>query len=450
MTHLTNRWPSLGRSRDRALFLGAALLALVACDRGGTKSAPANDAAANATAANATAAGAPTAGTSAAPIPVPYPHATEVIGTVRESYDGTLSDEMAVHTFRNIDRLFPTRAIAPAATPGELPPRTHPLPAITFPAKGAMHTLDEYLAGNRVAAILVLSRDSIALERYFFGNDRRTRWMSMSIAKSITSTLIGAAIHDGSIGSVNDMVTRYVPALAGTAYDGVSIRDVLMMASGVKWIETYTDSSSDRRHLLEAQIAQQPGAALAVMAKLPRAAPPGTRHNYSTGETQVAAEILHGAVKEPLATYLSARIWRPMGMEAEGRWWLASPDGIEIGGSGISATLRDYGRFGLFVEHDGVANGVRILPEGWVHEAGSPKVLKNGKRLSYGYMWWIPESEVARRDGAFAAEGIHGQYVYVDPAAHVVIVVWSAQPKPVGGEVYDDLAVFDAIVAALR
>ncbi len=321
---------------------------------------------------------------------------------------------------------------------------------MTFGAKGATHTLDDYLRENRVAAILVLAHDSVAMERYFFGNTERTRWMSMSIAKSVTSTLIGAAIHDGSIGSVNDQVTRYVPALTGTAYDGVSIRDVLMMSSGVKWNETYTDSSSDRRHLLEAQIAQKPGAALEVMAKLPRAAPPGTRHNYSTGETQVAAEILHGAVKQPLATYLSERIWQPMGMEAEANWWLASPDGIEIGGSGISATLRDYGRFGLFVLHDGVARGVRILPEGWVREATSPKTLRDGTKLSYGYMWWIPESEVARRDGAFAAEGIHGQFVYVDPAAQVVIVVWSAQPKPLGGDVYDDLTVFDAIVTALR
>lgn len=415
---------------DRTLAAAVSVLALVGCGRGGAR-APAPD-------------------STVATAPAAYPHATEAIGTVRESYDGTLSDSMSVHTFRNIDRLFPTRAIAPSATPSALPKRGVPMPAVTFSAKGATHTLDDYLSGNRVAAILVLAHDSIALERYFFGNTERTRWMSMSIAKSVTSTLIGAAIHDGAIGSVNDMVTRYVPELKGTAYDGVSIRDVLMMSSGVKWIETYTDSTSDRRHLLEAQIAQQPGAALNVMAKLPRAAPPGTKHNYSTGETQVAAEILHGAIKRPLATYLSEKIWQPMGMEAEANWWLASPDGIEIGGSGISATLRDYGRFGLLMQHDGVANGVRVLPEGWVRDAGSPKVLKGGTPLDYGYMWWIPESPDARKDGAFAAEGIHGQYVYVDPTAKVVVVVWSAQPKPLGDEVYDDLTVFDAIVKAVR
>ncbi|MEP7382227.1 MAG: serine hydrolase [Gemmatimonadota bacterium] len=425
MMHTTELSSGIGSTRRARRWCLVLALALTACDRGGT-------------------------GSAAASAPAPYPHANEPIGTVRESYDGTLSDEMAVHTFRNIDRLFPTRGIEAGPTSSALPARAQPLPPVTFESKGATHSIEDYFRDNRVAAILVLDHDSIALERYFFGNSQQTRWMSMSIAKSITSTLIGAAIHDGAIGSVDDSVTHYVPALEGTAYEGATIRDVLMMSSGVKWIETYTDSTSDRRHLLEAQISQVPGSALSVMAKLPRAASPGTRNNYSTGETQVAAEILHGAIHRSLSSYLSERIWQPMGMEAEARWWLDSPDGIEIGGSGISATLRDYGRFGLFLLHDGVANGVRILPEGWAQKAGSAKMLRDGTRLPYGYMWWIPPSAAARRDGAFAAEGIHGQYVFVDPAAKVVIVVWSAQPKPTGGEVYDDLAVFDAIVAALR
>ncbi len=381
---------------------------------------------------------------------LPYPHAAEPIGTVRQSYDGALSAELAVHTFRNIDRLFPTRRIAPADAPRPLPKASRPLGAVRFTQDGTSHALNDYLRGNRVAALLVLKDGAIAHEQYLLGNTPRTRWMSMSVAKSITSTLIGAAIHDGAIGSVHDPVIRYVPSLTGSAYDGASIRDVLMMSSGVQWDETYTDPRSDRRALLEAQIAQVPGAALAVMAKLPRAAAPGTRHNYSTGETQVAAEILRGAVQRPLATYLSERIWRPMGMEAEARWWLDSPDGIEIGGSGISATLRDYGRFGQFMLDDGVVDGVRYLPEGWAREAGSAKALRDGTVLPYGYMWWIPESAAAARDSAYVAEGIHGQFVYINPAARVVIVVWSALPRPTGGGTFDDMRVLDAIVEAVR
>jgi CubicO group peptidase (beta-lactamase class C family) len=223
-----------------------------------------------------------------------------------------------------------------------------------------------------------------------------------------------------------------------------------MMSSGVRWSERYTDPTSDRRRLLEAQISQVPGSALAVMRSLPLAAPPGTVNNYSTGETQVLAEVLRGAVGRPLAEYLSERIWRPAGMEAEARWWLDSPDGVEIGGSGISATLRDYARFGQFVLEEGVVEGRTILPRGWMKEAGAPTSLRDGSPLDYGYMWWTAMRPEARRDGAYSAEGIHGQYVYVNPAARVVIVVWSAQPKPTGGAVVDDHAFFAAVVAALR
>ena len=194
--------------------------------------------------------------------------------------------------FRSIDRLFPTRLIAHAAHPHPLPPATQSLGDVHFSDRGKNYDLEHYMTLNRVAGLLVLDHGHVALERYRFGNSPRTRWMSMSMAKSITSTLIGAAVRQGSISGLGDSVTHYVPALRGSAYDGVSIRDVLQMASGARWNETYTDPTSDRRHLLEAQIAQVPGAALAVMRALPRAHPPGTVFNYNTGETQVAAEVL--------------------------------------------------------------------------------------------------------------------------------------------------------------
>jgi CubicO group peptidase (beta-lactamase class C family) len=364
----------------------------------------------------------------------PYPHAAEPIGTVRQIYDGVLTPELAVNTFRNIDRLFPTRTVARASRPWPLPPAATPL--------GDVRGLEEYLELNRVAGLLVLKNGRIALERYRFGNTERTRWMSMSVAKSITSTLFGAALKQGHITALSDSVTRYVPALRGSAYEGVTVRDILMMASGVRWNETYTDPRSDRRRLLEAQISQVRGSAMAVMRSLPRAAAPGTVNNYSTGETQVAAEMLRSAVGRPLATYLSDRIWSRFGMEADATWWLDSPDGVEIGGSGLSATLRDYGRFGLFLLHGGVAGGEAILPDGWIHEATSGK--------EYGYLWWTGTTAASRRDGAYAAEGIYGQWLYINPAAQVVIVVWSAQAKPTGGAVIDDWLFFDTVVEALR
>lgn len=385
--------------------------------------------------------------TSPSPVTGDGSHGTQPIGTVRQMYDGVLTPEMAVNTFRNIDRLFPTRKVAAGPAPKPLPRAATPLTTVSFNDNGRRYDLDDYLELNRVAALLVLKDDSVKLELYRYGNTENTRWMSMSIAKSITSTLIGAALKDGHIASLSDPVTKYVPSLAGSAYDSVSVRDVLMMSSGVRWNEAYTDPKSDRRRLLEAQISQVPGSALAVMRGLARAAEPGTLNNYSTGETQVAAEILRGAVKRPLATYLSERIWSRFGMEADANWWLDSPDGVEMGGSGFSATLRDYGRFGLFFLNGGGAAGEAILPAGWTQEAASPKVLRDGTPLKYGYLWWTAATPASQRDGAFAALGIHGQFLYVNPVAKVVIVVWGAQPTPTGGGVINDWTFCDAVVA---
>ncbi|MEZ2299161.1 serine hydrolase domain-containing protein [Variovorax sp. RCC_210] len=379
-----------------------------------------------------------------------YPHANEPIGTVRQIYDGALSADLAVNTYRNIDRLFPTRTIEPGGTPYPLPAAPTPLTQLSFTANGNTYALADFLTVNRVAALLVLKNGNVVNETYRYGNTAKTRWMSMSVAKSVTSTLIGAAVKDGYIASIDDQVVKYVPRLAGSAYDGATVRDVLMMASGAKWNETYTDPASDRRQLLEAQISQKAGSAMDLMSKLPRAAAPGSVYNYSTGETQVAGEIVHNAVKKPLAQYLSEKIWSKVGMESQANWWLDSPDGVEIGGSGISATLRDYARFGLFVMNDGVAAGQQVVPAGWIAQAGSPKVLSTGKPISYGYLWWIPPSGPSAADGAFYATGIMGQYIYINRKEQVVVVIWGAQTDPAGNGSLPVVPFFDAVVAALK
>lgn len=383
----------------------------------------------------------------------PNPHASDSIGSVREIYDGVLTPEMAVNTFRNIDRLFPTRIVSRSTAPLPLPPADVPLDAVTTTHRGLSYTLDQVIELNRVAGILVLQDGRVKLERYLLGNTERTRWMSMSIAKSITSTLIGAAVKEGRITALTDPVTKYVPSLAGSAYDGASVRDVLMMASGAAWTEAYTDPTSDRRRLLEAQISQRPGSAMEVMQSLPRAAAPGTKHTYSTGEIQVAAEIVRAAAGTSLSAYLGERIWSRVGMEADANWWLDSPDGVEIGGSGFSATLRDYGRFGLFILGGGIARGEAVLPDGWVAEATSPKVLGPPNRavpLDYGYLWWTGTTTTDRRDRAFGAEGIHGQFIYLNPRKRLVIVLWSARPRPEGGAVVDEWTFFNAVANALE
>jgi len=379
------------------------------------------------------------------------PHSAEPIGTVREMYDGRLTPVLAAQTFRNIDRLFPSRRVARGDAVSPLPELPNRLNQPSCTVGDTVHSLDEYFAQNRVTALLVLKRGQIALERYAAGNTAETRWMSMSMAKSVTSTLIGIALREGKIRSLNDDVTDYVPSLRGSAYQGVTIRHMLMMSSGVRWNETYTDSSSDRRHLLEAQLGQRAGAPMALMATLPRAAKPGSVLNYSTGETLVAGAVVRGAVGTSLSTYLSERLWKPLGMQSDATWWLDAPEGQEIAGSGLSATLRDFGRFGLFIMHDGIIDGKQLLPDGWVTEAGSSKTLSSGVRSQYGYMWW-PVDAVAGsiNDGAFTAQGIFGQWIYVNRREQVVIVQWSAQTQPSGGDRINPELCFAAMADSLR
>ena len=377
------------------------------------------------------------------------PHASEPIGTVQQIYDGALPESLRVSTFRNIDRLFPSRTVARGSKVYPLP-AGKPLQDVKFVSNGNAYDLDDYVSSNWVTGLLVIKDGRIALERYGSGNTEKTRWMSMSVVKSFTASLVGAAIQDGHIRGLDDPVTDYLPQLRGSAYDGVTIRNLVQMASGVKWDETYTDPASDRRRMLEVQNAQKPGGILELMAKLPRAAEPGTRWNYSTGETQIVGALVRAVVGKPLAQYFSERIWARFGMESDATWWLELPDGLEIGGSGLSARLRDYGRLGLFLLGGGRAGGEQILPQGWVREAGSRKEI-GSRTVDYGYMLWpIPNAAGTINEDAFEARGIFGQHIYVNPAENVVIVVWGALPKPTGNVGIDDNDFFAAATLALH
>jgi CubicO group peptidase (beta-lactamase class C family) len=372
------------------------------------------------------------------------------VATVREVYDGTMTSDVQVNTFRHIERLFPTRVVRHGAQVASLPKRARQLGNFTFKSAGKPYDLIDFMALDRVTGLLVLKDGQIAYEDYEMGNDANARWISMSLVKTMTSSMIGAAIQDGFIKSIDDPVTKYLPQFKGSAYDGVSIRNLVQMASGVKWDETYTDPKSDRRAMLDAQIAQKPGAILALMAKLPRGGAPGSVWNYSTGETYVAGAVLRAAVGKPIAQYLSERIWIPAGMESDAVWWLDSPDGQEIGGGGLAATLRDYGRFGLLLMNDGVVGGKRILPEGWVREASSSKMV-GGKKVDYGYFIWpIDAAAGSTNFGAYEAIGIFGQYIYVNPREHVVAVMWGAQPKPVDKETIANEDFFAGVAEAVR
>lgn len=364
---------------------------------------------------------------------------------------GKMRPAVVVETLSHFDQLFPSGKVARAGAVRTLARRREPFPDFQFEDHGRTFDLNDYLATNRVAGLLVLKDGTVAFENYELGIGSQTRWASCSIAKSIASTLLGAALKDGDIASLDDPVSRYVPALRSGGYETVSVRNVLMMASGVRWNETYTDPQSDRRRLLEVQLRMEPGGVLRHMSGLSRVAAPGSAWAYNTGESYVMGAIIEGATRRSLVDYLSEKIWSKAGMEQDATWWLESPEGMVFAGSGMSATLRDYGRFGQFVLDGGQLNGVQIVPDGWFAQAGAPQVIA-GKVVDYGYMWWIPPQTDPMHIGAFQAEGVFGQFIYLNPRERLVIVVLSARPKPsvVSRVELTDETFFAAVARALQ
>lgn len=380
------------------------------------------------------------------------------VADIRQVLDGRMTPDVEVNTFEQSQRLYPFKTVRRGASVRALARAERPLGALAFQSNGRSHDLFDYLADDRIAGLLILKDGKVVTEDYELGLTPAMRWASWSMAKSVSSTLIGAALEQGLIRSLGDPVSRYVPALRGSAYDAVSIRDVLRMASGVGWSETYTDPASDCRRLTDAQLLHQPGASMQFMATLRRASPPGTVWNYNSGEANIAGAILEGATGKPLGTYLAETLWAPLGMESDATWWTESPGGMGLSGVGLGATLRDYARFGLFVQNDGVIDGRRVVPAGWFREAGSPQVI-GGKSVDYGYLWWpVPAGDPnnsgiagdAIEAGSFQALGIFGQHLYINSREKLVIVVLSARPKPVATPPIRDLDFFTAVAHQLH
>jgi CubicO group peptidase (beta-lactamase class C family) len=370
--------------------------------------------------------------------------------SVRRAYEGSLMPDELVTMFRDPTPAFATRTVKRGNNVRPLPDGRELNTDFTFRSNGAEFDFVDYVSRNRVAGLLVLDDGKIALELFQLANDSRTHWLSMSLAKSISSTLVGAAVRDGHIASIEAPITQYLPELAGSGYDGVSIRHILQMTSGVRWDDTHTEARSERREMLELQFTQRAGEITRYLARLPRIAQPGTRWNYSTGETHLVGALLRAATGRWVSEYLSETIWSTYGMESDATWWLESPGGLEVAGSGFGATLRDYGRFGLFMMNDGIIDGRRVLPEGWTAEAGAPREAA-GRQVDYGFMWWPVAGPDGRFiDGAYSARGIFGQYIYINPGKRVVIVVWSARSKPKGAEVIADNDFFNAVVNGIR
>ena len=278
---------------------------------------------------------------------------------------------------------------------------------------------------QRLAGIIIVHKGKVRLERYGLGFKPDERWTSFSVAKSLTSTLVGAAIKDGYITSIEDKVTDYITDLKGSPYDDVTIAQLLTMTSGVAWDEDYSDPQSDvalfNQHVPEDGLP----VIVSYIRTLSRAHPPGEHWNYSTGETNLIGILVSEAIDKPVSEYLSEKIWSPYGMQQDASW-LMGEDGEEISGCCIQATVRDYARFGLFVLDNGVVNGTSILPEGWF-ETGTQKQADIGEPgYGYGYQWWTFDN------GSFQADGIFGQGIFIDPNRDLVIASNSSWTSALG------------------
>jgi CubicO group peptidase (beta-lactamase class C family) len=351
----------------------------------------------------------------------------------------TLTPEQQLHIYKNIEATYAVRIAKRATAVHPLPLAPQQIaPRITWNEK-MYSDVDSFMAAARTSGILIIKDGHIVMERYALGRKSEDRWTSFSVGKSVTSILLGAAIQDGYIKSLDEPVTKYVPQLKGSGYDGVNIRQLVTMTSGVKWNEDYTDPNSD---VAQASAwAGEPGMnpLVSYMRRLPREAEPGTKFVYKTGETDMAGILVANAIKKGLAQYLSEKLWQPYGMERDAIW-MVDRGGMERGGCCISMTLRDYGRVGLFMLEGGKANGRQILPTWYAQEATSDQV-KPPADGDYGYFWW------GRGDDGYSAQGIFGQQIRIVPKEKLVIVINSAYLKATDKTL---VAAMNAVLAGAR
>ncbi|MGC1678878.1 MAG: serine hydrolase [Candidatus Binataceae bacterium] len=386
--------------------------------------------------------------------PAAAAHAADAAAVAKRA--AVLSPANRVQAFRTMDQVFPYHVIERGGPVAALPGGGQQI-KLSYLFKGKRRTLDDLLARTRTQGFLVIKDGKIVDERYLNGADDKTKFTSWSVAKSFTSTLVGLALADGKIKSLDDPITKYLPELKGSGYDGVPIKDILEMSSGVKFTEDYGDRNSDVQILWDKTMTKQSETLDEYAKTLRRTEKPGAKFVYRSIDTGVLGLLVKRVTGMPMATMLSDRIWKPLGMEQDATWLTdgPGPNATEDGYCCINATLRDFGRFGLLFLHDGKVDGKQIVPASWIKLATNPQSpqvgwghLFPGDPGAYGYQWWLIYPGAGH---AYSAEGVFFQFIYVSPKYNMVIVKTSAYD-----DFWDDqlgieqLVAFNAIGEALN
>jgi len=324
--------------------------------------------------------------------------------------------EEKLYGFKNIKEFLPTRLIEKSENPYPLTYELINLDQVTYNYKGKKFSIDDFVQNFKVAGLIVVRDDKILYEKYNFGNNETSKWISFSVTKSVTSMLLGAAIKDGFINSVDDSVVSYLPQLKDGNYDKVKIEQILHMSSGINWNEDYEDPNSD----VSIASALNSLKLYEYLNSLSAFTKPGQKFNYNTGETNLIGGVVRSAIGKNLSRYLEQKIWKPFGMEFDAYWGLDSDYLLELGGCCINATLRDYARIGIFAMENGtLRNGIQILPNNWMKESTTP----SPNLEYYGYQWWLDGSQYK----SFYADGIFGQFIWIDPDSKTIVAMHSAR-----------------------
>lgn len=335
----------------------------------------------------------------------------------------SFKDENLAYTFQHTPEIQPTVTIQGSAAPFEFAKEENIALADGFQFEGSFYPTQPFLQDTKTSALLVIQDDVIRYENYFFGGDEATVFSSNSMGKSFVSALMGFAVADGSIDSVNDPLGKYIPEFVGTDLENIPIKACLQMASGIDFDEDTDMNSFSMRTLMGTP-------AMEVIAGYGVQEPPFTYRRYLSINTEILGQVIKNATGKGLGEYMEEKLWTRIGSAHDAYWTLNN--GTELANGGLSISLRDYARFARLYLHEGNWNGEQLLPRDWIRDSldisadySKPGANNDGyNAIGYGYQWWVPEGD----QGEFMAIGVYGQFLYVNPEQNVIIVKVNADP----------------------